>query len=259
MRWLRSPEPTCSLRDSASARFCFSRSRSSSSRLEPLHRLVAVRVLRALVLAFDDDAGRQVRDADRRVGLVDVLAAGAGRAERVDLQIGRIDFDVVDLVDFGQDRDRCGRGVDASLRFGFRHALHAVRAGLELEPRERALAFDARDDFLVAAVLAVARREDLDAPAAALGVARVHAEQIAGEDRGFVAAGAGAHFEEEVGVVAFVLRDQQHVELAVELVAFAFERGDLVVGERLQLRILEHRARRFERAAVLVVGAQAPR
>ena len=75
--------------------------------------------------------------------------------------------------------------------------------------RENApLAFDARDDFLVAAVLAVARREDLDAPAAPLGVARVHAEKIAGEDRGFVAAGAGAQLEEEIRFVALVLRNQ---------------------------------------------------
>src|SRR6185312_2468827 len=58
--------------------------------LQALQRLVAVRVLRALVLAFDDDAGRKVRDADRRIGLVDVLAAGAGRAVGVDLEIDRI-------------------------------------------------------------------------------------------------------------------------------------------------------------------------
>jgi hypothetical protein len=37
-----------------------------------------VLVLAALVLALDHDAGRQVGDADRRLGLVDVLAAGAG-------------------------------------------------------------------------------------------------------------------------------------------------------------------------------------
>src|SRR6185312_10552112 len=46
------------------------------------------------------------------------------------------------------------------------------------------------------------------------------------------------------------------VELAIERLALGLERSDLVDRERLQLRIVEHRARRFERAAVLVVGAQ---
>ena len=52
-----------------------------------------------------------------------------------------------------------GRGVDAALGFGFRHPLHAVGAGLELQPRIGALADDARDDFLVAAVFAGALAE----------------------------------------------------------------------------------------------------
>jgi hypothetical protein len=45
-------------------------------------------VLRAVVLALHDDAGRHVGDADRRVGLVDVLAAGARGAEGVGAQVG---------------------------------------------------------------------------------------------------------------------------------------------------------------------------
>ena len=125
------------------------------ARLQQRHRARAILVLAALVLALDDDAGRQVRDADRRVGLVDVLAAGAGSAERIDLEVGRIQVDVLDLVHLGQDGDRCGRGMDSALRLGLGHALHAMRAGLELQFREYALAFDARDDFLEAAVFAV--------------------------------------------------------------------------------------------------------
>src|SRR5262249_13990073 len=98
------------------------------ARLEQRQRAGAVLVLAALVLALDDDAGRQVRDADRRVGLVDVLAASAGGAERVDLEVGIAQLDVLDLVHFRQDRDGRRRGVDASLGLGLRHALHAMRA-----------------------------------------------------------------------------------------------------------------------------------
>ena len=107
--------------------------------------------------------------------------------------------------------------MDAALRFGFRHALHAVGAGFELQLRVRAAAFDAGDDFLVAAVFAGAGGFDFDLPALAFGVARVHAEQVAGEDRRFVAAGAGADFQVEVAFVARVLRDQLREQFGVEL------------------------------------------
>ena len=116
------------------------------------------------------------------------------------------------------DRHGRGRGVDAALRFGFRHALHAVRAGFELQLRIRAAAFDARDDFLEAAVFARDWRIRLSTlPALALGIARVHAEQVAGEDRRLVAAGAGAHFQVDVAFVARVLRDQVRQQFGVEL------------------------------------------
>ena len=47
-----------------------------------------------------------------------------------------------------------GGGVDAALRFGCGHALHAVHAGFELEAREGAGTRDAADDLAIAAVFA---------------------------------------------------------------------------------------------------------
>jgi len=49
--------------------------------------------------------------------------------------------------------------MDAALRFGGRHALHAVHARFELEARERARTRDAADDLAIAAVLARTLRE----------------------------------------------------------------------------------------------------
>src|SRR5690606_11242995 len=148
--------------------------------LEQGHGAGAVLVLAALVLALDDDAGGQVGDADGRVGLVDVLAAGAGGAEGVHPDVGVAHLDLVHVLELGQDGHGRRRGVDAALRFGGRHALHAVGAGFELQARVGALALDAGDDFLVAAVLALAGGDDFHPPALALGVAAVHAEQVAG-------------------------------------------------------------------------------
>src|ERR1700722_4283640 len=59
------------------------------------YRLGLIGRLRALVLALDDNPGRLVRDPDRRVGLVDVLAAGTGRAVGVDLQVVVVYLDVI--------------------------------------------------------------------------------------------------------------------------------------------------------------------
>ncbi len=52
------------------------------------HRLRTVAMLRAIVLAFDDETRRQMRDPHRGIGLVHVLAAGARGAERVDAELG---------------------------------------------------------------------------------------------------------------------------------------------------------------------------
>ena len=77
-------------------------------------------------------------DADRAVGGVDRLAAGAGRAVDVDPQVRVVDLDV-DLLGLGQHRDGRRRGVDAAAALGHRHALDAVDAAFELQPREHAL------------------------------------------------------------------------------------------------------------------------
>ena len=64
------------------------------ARAQDVHRRRAVLVLGTAVLHHDHDAGRDVGDADRRFGLVDVLAAGALRAHGLDPQIIVLDVDV---------------------------------------------------------------------------------------------------------------------------------------------------------------------
>src|SRR5690606_10814034 len=147
------------------------------ARFQKRHRPRAVLVLRALVLAFDHDAARQVRDAHGRVRLVHVLSACAGGAEGVDAQVGVVDLDVLDLVQLRKDRHGDRRGMDAALRLRCRHALHAVRARFELEARVGAPAADARDHFLVSAVLAGALAQYLDGETFRFGIAGVHAQQ----------------------------------------------------------------------------------
>ena len=75
---------------------------------------------------------------------------GAAGAHGVGLHLGLVDLDV-EILGLGQHRNSCGGGVDAAGGFGVGHALDAVHAALELEPREDAAALDLGDDLLEAA------------------------------------------------------------------------------------------------------------
>src|SRR5690606_11742052 len=78
----------------------------------------AVGVLAALGLRLHDHARGQVGDADRRVGLVDVLAARAGGAEGVHAQVGGGDRGRLALLRDRDERPRRRRGVEAGLGRG---------------------------------------------------------------------------------------------------------------------------------------------
>ena len=106
-------------------------------------------------------------------------------------------------------------------------------AGFELQAFVHALTSDLDDHFLVAAELGLVGRHDLVAPAAILGVAQVHAQQIASEQACLITAGAGADLEKHIGVVVGVLGDQQ-------LVQFDFERIEVLA--RVLRFLLRHGA-----------------
>ena len=131
---------------------------------------------------------------------------------------------------------------------GRRHALHAMHARFELEPREHVAAGD-RGDRLLDSRRCRSRDSSmhLELPAVQRGIALIHAEQIGGEQRRLVAAGAGAHFEDGVALVGLVL-GQQH-----ELARWRFELGQPFLSSaraRLgQRRASRHRRRRIMRVA----------
>src|SRR3546814_2156659 len=142
-------------------------------RTQHLHRLGAVLVLAALILLDHDESRRDMRDADRAVGRVDMLAARPARAVNVDLEVAVVDRDV-DFLGLGQHRDGCGAGVDATLAFGRGDALDAVDAAFEFQFGEHALPAHRCDDFLVTADLGLVRRDDFDLPALTIEIGRAH-------------------------------------------------------------------------------------
>src|SRR5262245_35115405 len=176
------------------------------------HGPVVVLVLAALVLALHlhfVGGAALVPDADGALGLVDVLAAGAAGAHPLPLDVLVLDLDL-DRVGLGQDGHGGGGGVDAALLLGLGHALHAVAAALVAQVLEDVVAGEAEDDFLVAALLAGAEGDVLDLPTLVAGVVGVHAVEVAGEQGGLVAAGAGADLHDQAGEVLARL-DQEEV------------------------------------------------
>ena len=84
-----------------------------------------------------------------------------------------------------------------------------MRTGFKLEIRIDAVAADTTDNFFVATVLAFALTENLYTPALSFRVTRIHAEQVARENSGFIAARTCAHFEINIGIVVRVRRDKR--------------------------------------------------
>src|SRR6266705_2430539 len=70
-------------------------------------------MLRTLVLATGDDAGRNVRDAHGGVRGVNVLAAFTAGAVSVDADIIRLDIDLDGIVDLRRDKHAGKRSVAA--------------------------------------------------------------------------------------------------------------------------------------------------
>ena len=210
-------------------------------------------MLAAPVLAFGDDAGGQVGDAHRRVGFVDVLAARAAGAEGVDAQLRRVDLNGLRFVRLGQHRHGASAGVDAALGFGGGHTLHPVATRLELQCPINASAFNANHHLFVAAQFTGRLADHLDAPLLAGAIAGVQAQQITGEQRGFVAARASADFQKRVACVVWVFGQQHALQLR-------FQRGHACAAVRQfllrhglhrRVGVLQHGLGGFKVGAVL--------
>ena len=116
--------------------------------------------------------------------------------------------------------------MDAALGFSGGDTLDTVDAAFVFEDAEDVLARDFGDDFFEAADFGGAGLEDLGTPAAGFGEAGVHTEQIRGKEGGFIAAGAGADFEEGVATFEGVGREDGELDGGFEFGDALFESGD---------------------------------
>ena len=128
--------------------------------------------------------------------------------------------------------------MDTALGFGLGYALHAMRARFEFEFGEDPLASHSANDFAIAAMLARAFAEGFDLPTLPLGVAAVHAQQIARKDGGLVAAGTRTDFEVNVTTVARIGRHQKPSQREFLGGRSPFEAARFFLAERTHFRVM---------------------
>jgi hypothetical protein len=133
------------------------------------------------------------------------------------------------------------------------HALYPVAARFELELAVGAVAHDTHHHLLVAADLACAFAHDLAAPALALGVAGVQAQQVAREKGRFVTASAGPDFQEHVAHVVGVAWKQQLLQCVFEGGQLRLDGRDLLTRHVRHLRVGGHLLRAREVGLALAI------
>ena len=163
-----------------------------------------------------------MREANARLGLVDVLPSCPARAEGVFANVDVADLHV-ELVGLGEHGHSRRRGVHSALAFGGGHALNAVHAAFKLEHPVDLLAADLNAGFFDAAHRALGEAQHFGGPPFFFGKAEVGAQEFSRKESGLISPRARAHFEHRIFGVFRVFGDQEFLD-------FGFERGNALAG-----------------------------
>src|SRR5713226_1761953 len=104
-----------------------------------------------------------MRDPHSRIRRVNRLAARARGAERVYAEVLGVDLNI-HLVGFGHNDNCDGGGMNASLSFGSRYALHPMHAALVLQAAINPFPADQRDHLVKSTDGRLAQRSDFHTP-----------------------------------------------------------------------------------------------
>ena len=169
-------------------------------------------MLRSLVLAGHDDAGREVSEPNGGIGDVDVLAARAARSIGVDPQVLVVDVDVDVLGQLGPDVHRREGGMAPGGLIERRNAHEPMNAGFGRQQSVRVLPGDGEGDALQPGLVARLVVDDLALEPAALHPSQIHAQEHLGPILRFGTAGARVNGDNRV--LAIVLTAEHLLDLA---------------------------------------------
>ena len=128
--------------------------------------------------------------------------------------------------------------MDASLRLGLRHTLHAVHARLVFKRAVHVVARDGEDDLLESARGALADARHGHSPTLYLAVFGVHPIEVAGKECGLVAARAAANLDDGVLSVLRIGRYEHELDLLLQGGQTLLTGRDLFAGHLLEVRIV---------------------
>src|SRR6185437_4630894 len=154
----------------------------------------AVAVLRAVLLALHHDVGRDMGETDRRLGLVDVLAASTARPHDVGAHIALVDVDLDAVIHHREHHDAGERSMSARVGIERRDPHQSVHAVFVLEPAIGVVTLDRHGRRFDAGALAFAFLYPFDLVTVRFGPAHIHAHQHAGPILALGAAGTGMDF-----------------------------------------------------------------
>src|SRR5215207_6111705 len=193
------------------------------------HRHLTILMLATLVLALGDDARREMRDPDCRVGLVDVLAAGPGGPVSIHLEILLLDLDLDGLADDRRDGYRGEAGVPPCAGVERADPDEAVHPALGGQKPESVLSGNCEGGALYARFLAFRVLDNLEIEAASLGPPAVHAGQHLGPILRVHPARARVYGEDGVAFVVLAgeePRDLLLFEYPLDLSELLFDLGE---------------------------------
>ena len=105
-----------------------------------------------------------------------------------------------------------------------------MHAALVFQPRINTLAFDDGNDFFQTSNRRLRSGEYFHLPTLGFRVACVHPKHFGGKQSGFVAAGAGANFQDDIFFVVRILGKKQHFEFGSHCGNACFQFVELFLG-----------------------------
>ena len=203
--------------------------------------------------ACHHDAGGHVGNANRGIRCVDVLTTCARRPHRVYTQVSGINLDV-HVFGLRQDRDRRGRGVDATAAFSTWNTLHPVYATFKLQPCKDVLSLDVNHRFLDPSKFRLLQLDHIDFPAFGFGIALIHPQQVPCKKRSFIASGTRADFQHCRFCVGFIFWQKRKLQRGFGVWQRSFQPRQFLFGQWCHIRIVQHLARFVQIAQQLLIG-----
>ena len=204
---------------------------------QDLHRGFAILGLAALVLAGDDDPGRNVRKANGRARLVHMLAARAGGAIGIHANVVVLQVDLGVRIDLRQHFDEREGGVAPMGGVEWREPHQPVRASFALDVAVGVLSANFDGGVLDPRFVALGGVQQLALEPAQVGPFQVHAGDHFGPVLGVDA--AFTRVDDQDGVLAVV----GTVERQLELERVELRRCPIGIGRDASRRTMDRRPR----------------